>query len=256
MVEVTSYPPGTPAWVDLSTPDVAGACRFYGAVLGWGTQDTGPAGRGYVLFVVRGRTVAGVGPLAGTDQRPAWTTYVCVEDADASTAVARRAGAAVVLAPLDVLDAGRMAVLSDPTGATVALWQPRGHPGAQLADEAGSCCGHELQTRDEDAAVAFYGAVFGWAACPEHADGRRATAWSSGGRRVAALVGMADEVPLQVPAAWLPYFAVADCDAAVARAVDGGGATLAGPADGGRGRSAVLSDPCGAAFAVLAPAAP
>lgn len=252
MAEFTSFPPGTPSWVDLSTADVRGACGFYGRLFDWDVSETGPGGGGYCMFVRRGRHVAGVGPMPVEGQPPLWTTYVTVDDADATTARARAAGATVAVKPMDVLDAGRMAVFVDPTGATIAVWEPRAHQGAQIANEPGALCWNELQTRDTAAAAVFYRAVFGWTTHRRDGPGAPYTEWWRGDDPVGGLTAMPAEVPPQIPAYWLAYFAVDGCEAAVARAAALGGACLAGPLEIPCGRCAVLSDPAGAVFAVIA----
>jgi predicted enzyme related to lactoylglutathione lyase len=255
MAEFSSYPPGTPSWVDLSTPDVPGAQAFYGRLFGWEVGDTGPEGGGYAMFLLRGKYVAGVGPLAMEGQPTAWTTYVCTDDADATVAKVKAAGGTVFVEPMDVLDVGRMAVFADSTGAALAVWQPRAHQGAQLANEPGAFCWNELQTRDTEAAKAFYRAVFGWDAHSSDAPGMAYTEWKRGDDTIGGMMDMPADVPPQVPPYWLTYFAVDDCDGTVAKAAELGGATLVAPMDIPPGRFAVLTDPSGAVFGVIQMAA-
>ncbi|MGA2519508.1 MAG: VOC family protein [Acidimicrobiales bacterium] len=251
MPEFTSYLPGTPSWVDLSTSEVTTAQAFYSSLFGWSVGDTGPDGGGYAMFLLRGKYVAGVGPHVAEGQPSAWTTYVSVEDADATTEKVRAAGGQVVVEPMDVLDVGRMAVLVDPTGAPFAIWQPRAHQGAQLADEPGAFCWNELQTRDTAAAEAFYTSVFGWEPRTSDMPGIAYTEWRQGEHTVGGMMTVPDEVPPQIPAYWLVYFAVEDCDVTVAKATELGGASLLEPTDIAPGRFAVLTDPAGAVFAVI-----
>ncbi len=250
MVEFQSYPPGTPSWVDLSSPDVAGAKAFYGALFGWQATEGSPETGGYCMFQKRGKNVAGLGPIMSEGQPPSWMTYVSVDDAGATMAKVTAAGGTTIVAPMDVLDAGRMAVFIDPTGAALALWQPAAHRGADLANEPGAFTWNELQTRDTDAAKSFYRTVFGWGAHTQ--DGPMAyTEWKRGDDTVGGMMDMPAEVPPQIPAYWLVYFAVDDCDASAAEATTLGGAVLVAPMDVEPGRFAVLSDPTGAIFAVI-----
>ena len=78
MSERTSYEAGTPSWVDLSTPDPDGAQRFYGELFGWEAEDAGPVEEtgGYGMLRLRGKQVAGVGPVMDPNQPPVWSTYV------------------------------------------------------------------------------------------------------------------------------------------------------------------------------------
>lgn len=251
MAEFKSYPPGTPSWVDLGSSDLPASKAFYCALFGWEVVDGGPDSGGYDMFQKQDKNVAGLGPLMAQNQPPAWTTYVSVEDADATTAKVTAAGGTVLVAPMDVLDVGRMAVFLDPTGAAIALWQPRAHHGADLANEPGTFTWNELQTRDVEAAKAFYRSVFGWGAHTSEDGLMPYTEWKRGEDSVGGMMEMPDEVPPQIPAYWLVYFAVEDCDATVTKAAGLGGTTLMPPMDVTPGRFAVLSDPTGAVFAVI-----
>src|SRR3954447_3692733 len=159
------YPPGTPLWVDLGSADVEASRGFYGTLFGWTASEPGPpeAG-GYRFFEQDGKMVAGLGPLMQEGQPSAWSSYVSVVDADATAAAARDAGGSVVVEPMDVMDVGRFAFVSDPGGAVIGLWQPRRHTGAEIVNEPVSLAWNELNTRDVEAAKPFYTAIFGWEA--------------------------------------------------------------------------------------------
>lgn len=250
MPEFTEYAPGTPSWVDLGSPDIDAAKAFYGRLFGWDALDAGPDSGGYHMFQMQGKMVAGLGP-AQDPGPPRWTTYVTVADADTIAAAVKGAGGSVLLEPMDVLDVGRMAVFADPTGAPFSVWQPLAHHGAELANEPGALCWTELNTRDPETAAAFYGAVFGWKA--ETSEGpMQYTELKVDGKSIAGMMDMTGRVPDEVPAHWLVYFAVADCDAAVATTKQSGGQVFMEPMDLPIGRFAVLGDPQGAAFAVIA----
>ena len=109
MSERTSYKPGTPCWVDLGSPDLDAAVEFYGGLFGWevpepeNSEQTG----GYRRATKDGKDVAGMMPLMQEGQPPAWTTYVSVEDAEATAAEVREAGGSVMAEPMDVMDLGR-----------------------------------------------------------------------------------------------------------------------------------------------------
>ena len=164
MSERTSYEPGTPSWVDLSTPDVDASARFYGGLFGWEVEAAGTPEEtgGYAMFKLRGRNVAGVGPIMQEGQPPVWSTYVSTDDADAAVARAQQAGGAVIVEPMQVMDAGRMAFVAHPSGGYVGLWEPARHIGAELVNEPGALDWNELHTRDVDGAKGFYSALFGW----------------------------------------------------------------------------------------------
>jgi predicted enzyme related to lactoylglutathione lyase len=252
MTTFDSYKPGQPSWVDLSTSDAATSKRFYTGLFGWEVQEQGPEAGGYALFTLGGKNVAGVGPIMMEGQPTAWTTYVNVADAAASVAKVKSAGGTVFVEPMDVLDVGTMSVFADPTGAALALWQPKAHHGADIANEPGSFCWNELQTRDTDAAATFYEAVFGWTASAADMGGMTYTEWKLGDATIGGMMPMPAEVPEQVPAYWLTYFAVEDCDATVEKAGGLGATTLVPPMDIEPGRFAVVTDPVGAAFGFIA----
>jgi uncharacterized protein len=252
MPEVSGYEPGTPSWVDLASPDLDRSIGFYGDLFGWdasrGPEEVG----GYTMFTQGGKNVCGGGPLMAEGQPPAWATYVSVADADGTAALVGANGGTVFLAPMDVLDVGRMAVFGDPEGAAISVWQPRAHPGAGLVNEPVSLSWNELRTRDWDAAGAFYGAVFGWR-LDRHGEGGpvRYGELFLGDHMVGGVLPMADlGMPAEVPAHWLAYFAVADVDAMVARVVEVGGGVMTPGMDIPQGRIAVLAGPHGEAFGI------
>ncbi|MGA3149861.1 MAG: VOC family protein, partial [Acidimicrobiales bacterium] len=144
---------------------------------------------------------------------------------------------------------------ADPTGAAAAVWQPRRHLGAGLVNEPGALAWNELSTRDTAAAKKFYGEVFGWAAETADMGGMEYTMWKLNGNDVGGMMAMPAEVPAEVPSHWLAYFGTADCDATVATATGLGATLFAGPVDIPAGRFAVLGDPNGAMFGVIALAA-
>jgi predicted enzyme related to lactoylglutathione lyase len=256
MPTVEIYEPGTPSWVDLASPDLPASVAFYTSLFGWTAIDQGEEAGHYHMLELRGLPVAGAASIMMEGQPPAWTTYLSVKDADASVAKIKEAGGTVWVEPMDVLDVGRMAVFSDPTGAAAAVWQPKAHQGAGLVNEPGALVWNELSTRDTGAAKSFYGDVFGWGANTAPMGPMEYTEWQLGGRGIGGMMQMAPHMPAEMPAFWLAYFAVVDCDATCAAATGLGASVMAPPMDIPAGRFAVLLDPTGAAFGVIAMAAP
>jgi predicted enzyme related to lactoylglutathione lyase len=248
-MEMTSYAPGTPSWVDLGTPDAAGASAFYSGLFGWDIQEGPPEAGGYRICMLKGQPVAGLGPQMNTDIPPFWASYVSVTDADEATAKARAGGATVFVEPMDVLTVGRMAVFADPAGAAISVWQPRDMPGAGLCNEPGTFAWNELMTRDVPGAIEFYGGVFGWGA--ETVGDGSYTEWKLDGRSVGGMLAMPAEMPAEMPPMWTVYFAVDDADAAVARVTELGGSVMRPPMTIEPGRFAVVADPYGAVFNVM-----
>ena len=246
-MEMTRYDHGVPSWADIGVHDVPAGVAFYAALFGLDGQDLGPEAGHYTILSKDGRQVAAIS-TAQDPGPPHWTTYVNVDDADAVAARAVEAGGAVLVAPMDVMTAGRMLVLSDTTGAVVAAWQPKDHIGAQLVNEPGAMTWNELSTSDLAASKAFYTAVFGWSwgGAEEYAE------FQVGGRTVGGAMPRPEGMPAEVPDHWLVYFGSGDVDADVAKAQALGASVAVGPTDiPGTGRFAVLVDPEGALFALF-----
>ena len=255
MPELSEHAPGAPCWVDIGT-DVEPAKAFYGELFGWEPRDAGPPDQtgGYGFFLNHGRLVAGYGPQQSPGP-PYWATYMCVRDAEATADRVKAAGGTVFMEPMDVMEAGRMGVFADPGGAVFSIWQPGDHRGAQLVGEPGSFCWNELNTRDVEGALSFYGSVFDWTSQAREMPGGNYTELRTEDRPVAGLLDMTGRVPEEVPPHWLVYFAVDDCDASLARLESLGGSRIVGPFDIPPGRFAVARDPQGAHFALIRRAA-
>jgi hypothetical protein len=154
---------------------------------------------------------------------------------------------------MDVLDAGRMGLFADTTGAVFGVWQPGVHPGAGVVNEPGALCWNELVSTDPHASLAFYPAVFGWGVSALPPDGPlQYGEWQLAGRTIGGVMPKPPGVPAEVPSYWGVYFAVTDTDTAVARATELGATVLMPPTDIEPGRFAVLTDPVGATFNVIA----
>ncbi|MEV4654893.1 VOC family protein [Micromonospora sp. NPDC049301] len=250
---MSTVPPGTPCWADLATPDLTDARRFYPELFGWtGRVTPEPEAGGYTIFLLDGRSVAGAGPPAIPDQVPIWSTYVATDDAELVAGRVERAGGQVVVPPFEVFDRGRMAVFADPAGATFSVWQPLAMPGAEAFNVPGAMSWTELVTPDPEGAKVFYELVFGWQPDDQVVGGMTYTGWRLGAQIVAGMMPpFADDFPADLPAYWTVYFAVADADAAAARASELGGTILVPPRDNPAGRFAALRDPQGALFSVI-----
>jgi uncharacterized protein len=278
MLERDVYPPGVPCWVDTGQPDPEAALAFYSGLFGWEFEDRMPADAPGQYFVgqLRGRDVAAVGSQPdGAPPTPVWNTYIWVDSADDTAAKVKEAGGSVLMEPFDVGDAGRMAVLADPSGAVFCVWQARAATGAHLVNEPGTWNFSELNTRDPEGAKAFYGAVFGWEVGSIGGENGGYEFWRKPGYgdflaerdpglrermaevqapegfedAVAWLVPMtSDRFPEDRPPHWSITFAVDDADAVADRAAELGGKVLVPPMDAPWVRMTVVSDPQGAVF--------
>ncbi len=273
MAERDGYIPGVPCWIDTSHPDPQAVLPFYSGLFGWEFENVAPDGSPEAYFIgrLRGGDVAAVGGAipAGAPQVATWNTYVWVANADESVAAARDAGGAVLMEPFDVTDSGRMAVLTDPEGATFCVWQANRHKGARIVNEHGSLNFNVLTTRDPEAAAAFYGAVFGWQllslpagpmwTLPGYGDhleeitpGARERFAQFGAPEgfidvVAALNPIADE-EAETAANWGVTFGVDNADDTAAKTRELGGEVVVGPFDAPWSKTVVLKDPQGARF--------
>jgi uncharacterized protein len=255
VAERTEHAPGTFSWVDVTTTDLDGAAAFYKGLLGWDHVDS-PIGDGavYRLFQLHGKIVAG-GVEQQAEQRshgipPHWNNYVTVEDLEARAARAADLGGTVVVPSFDVMTAGRMAVIQDPTGAYLSMWEPRESIGATRVNEPGCLTWNDLVSTDPAAAREFYGGLFGWR-YEAMGEGSADEYWVcfNGDRSNGGLMKTPQE---GMPSFWYPYFAVEDADAAKRRIEELGGQPMVGPQDVPQGRFVVAADPQGAAFAVFA----
>jgi uncharacterized protein len=253
----TSYEPGTPCWVELSgTPDIEASAGFYGELFGWEIPELPNSAElgGYRRAKKDGKDVAGVSPAMQDGQPCVWATYVSVADADATAAKVGEAGGQTIAPVMDVMGLGKMAVFSDSAGAAIGIWEPGSFAGAELVNDDGAFGWNELATRDVASSREFYGTVFDWSV--EDQDmGEMGTyhVWKRSGESVGGMLDITGVFPDEVPNHWLVYFTVADTDAALATVTANGGKVNFGPVDIPVGRFAIVVDPQGAAFAVLAP---
>jgi predicted enzyme related to lactoylglutathione lyase len=181
---------------------------------------------------------------------PHWLSYISVTNADESLEKAKAEGATVMNGPFDVSTAGRMAVINDPTGAVFAIWQPKETHGSGIYNVPNSFCWNELGTTDTQKAGEFYAKVFGWTRETDSSP-MPYTMFKNGDRGAGGMYQLMPEMG-PIPPHWLVYFAVDDCDATVQKATELGARVLKAAQDiPGIGRFAVLSDPQGAAFAII-----
>jgi predicted enzyme related to lactoylglutathione lyase len=250
------HAPGTPSWTDLTSPDLVISARFYGGLLGWDTALRGPAELtgGYLTFQLDGADVAGLGRLVDGDDPPAWTTYFAVRDVDEVREAVDDNGGTTMVPPVDVLEMGRRALFTDPTGAVFGVWQPEGHEGADLVGVSGAMCWNQLASRNIEAAKRFYGKVFEWEGMTTPYETSTYTTFRLDGREIVGMVEMDRSWPRGLPSHWMTYFGVADCDAMAERAVELGGEVSVEPYDVPQiGRAAVIGDPHGAVFSIVTP---
>lgn len=244
------------SWTDLSTPEPAKVKGFYEALFGWETEDM-PAGEGmtYTMFRKGGKDVAGLGaqPPEQTAQGipPSWNSYITVDDVDAVTDQVEGLGGQVIMAPMDVMDAGRMAVIQDSTGAVVCLWQPLNHRGAGLFNEHGALTWNELATRDQASATAFYERLLGWSYDQMQSPAGPYEVIMNQDRPNGGILQMNHQWPEHVPSHWMVYFAVDDVAESTKKVEELGGSVHRPPFEIGVGKMSVVADPSGGVFTLF-----
>jgi predicted enzyme related to lactoylglutathione lyase len=250
MGQRTSHAPGTLSWADLSTTDTEGAQAFYTGLFGWEAEDNPIPGDGvYTMLKKDGRAAAALSAIQQEGQPPVWNSYVTVESADDAAAAAQQHGGIVVMEAFDVMEAGRMAVIQDPTGAFFSVWEPRANIGAEVVNEPGTLTLNQLNTGAPERAQEFYAGAFGWRFEP--VEGGDVPYWGiyNGDRLNAGMMQLPTEG--RVPSHWLVYFGSESVDADAGRIGELGGRVMLEPAPIPGGRILVAADPQGAVFALF-----
>ena len=245
-------------WHELVTTDPDAAADFYSKVVPWKTQDSGMPS--YTLWMAGKTQIGGLTGLpesaeAGTP--PHWIVYIATPDVDATVADAERLGGKVVKEPADIPNMGRFAVLTDPQGATFAVYTPpapppEGSAGAKPGD--GEFTWHELATTDFGAALDFYVELFGWDRGPAHDMGAMGV-YQIIEHQGAQVGGVYNLQGAATPPHWLSYVQVPDVTKATEAAKGDGARVLNGPMEvPGGSWITMLEDPQGGSFAVVEPA--
>jgi uncharacterized protein len=259
MPHVDSHTPATINWVDFVSTDLEAATGFYTGLFGWETEDMPmPGGEGiYRFFRLGGRDAAAGGTMpaemAAQGIPSHWNVWVATDSAAEVVEKAAAAGGQVLMPPMTMGPSGTLAMVADPGGAAIGVWQADQHIGAGVVDEPGAMVWYEVNTRAFEECKRFYGQVVGWAAEPLEAPGINYATWRLGDRTVAGMLEMNEQWE-GIPSSWMVYFAVGDTDEAAKRATELGGSVGAPPFDTAYGRIAVLADPAGGHFSVLTPA--
>ena len=252
-------PAGAPCWIDLMTSDMARSQEFYTALFGW-SYEVGDAEKygGYTMAFKDGKTVAGLmqSQQDGEGYPDMWSTYLRVDNIETTMDAAKNAGAIPYMEPMDVPEQGKMAMIGDPGGASIGMWEFGGHTGFQAHEEAGAAAWHELHSKDYTAAVDFYKEVFGlqtsvMSDSPEF----RYTNLVDGDKELAGIMDAAAFLPDEVPSSWQIYFQTDDVDATIAKVLTLGATIINAAEDSPYGRIAGLTDCTGAMFKLVQPPA-
>jgi predicted enzyme related to lactoylglutathione lyase len=258
MPHIEKHRRGSFCWIELATTDQNAAKKFYTSLFGWAVDDfpMGP-GASYSIFRLQGCDAAAAYTIR-PEQRsagvpPHWMIYIAVDSADATAKRAAEFGGKVLAPPFDVGTFGRMAVIQDPTGATFALWQPKENQGTGITGEPGTLCWADLSTPNPVRAGKFYSDLFGWEIVAD-TDDKPDSGYlhiKNGEDFIGGIPPTAHRDP-NMPAHWLAYFYVENCDASAAKARELGASFYLDPMTmEGVGRFAVVADPQQAVFAIF-----
>ena len=260
MPHIDAHAPGSFCWFELATTDQAAAKQFYAQLFGWDIEDfpMGPT-ETYTLFKLHGRDAAAAYTMQAEQRQagvpPFWMIYVAVDNADAMADRVKTLGGQVMAPPFDVMDMGRMAVVTDPAGTHFAIWQSKSHHGTGVTAEPGTVNWVEISVPDRSKIMAFYEQLFGWkfATGKENRPATPADDYphiALGDRMIGGLPGPEQRDP-NAPPHMLAYFSTSDVAASTAKAKSLGASVVVDVMDiGENGKISVLSDPQGAFFAL------
>jgi predicted enzyme related to lactoylglutathione lyase len=240
-------------WHDHMTKDPKAAIAFYTDVVGWKTQPFAGAGD-YTMWVGSQGPLGGVTKLpdraAKMGAPPNWMGHVQVDDVDAAAALTKKLGGKVVNEPEDIPTVGRFAVISDPQGAVLSIFEPNASMALHDASKEGEFCWNELVTSDQTAAFAFYSQLLGWKTLQEMDMGAMGTyrIYGVGDQQLGGMMNTPKGNPL--PPSWIYYVETRDLEGSITRAKKDGGKLMNGPVDVPGGRIVQLMDPQGALFAL------
>lgn len=255
--KITNHPHGVFCWSELCTSDWKKGKAFYTELFGWGADDQ-PIGGDlyYTMLQKQGDDVAAMYQMpvdqAQSDIPSHWLAYIAVDNIDSVAEQAKLLGAEIIAGPHDVMDAGRMVLLNEPGGALFALWQGNQHKGSKRLGELNTPYWHELATRNSEKSRAFYCQLLGWESEITPMENMDYTLFKVDGKPVAGMLEMTDEWPAEIPAHWMIYLAVDDCDSYALNAQQLGGEICVPPTDiPDVGRFSVITDPQGAVFSII-----
>lgn len=256
MANFTSHKAGTFCWSELCTHDWQQGKQFYCDLFDWGFDDQ-PIGPDtyYTMLQKEGVDIAAMYQMEPNrrdlDVPSHWLSYIAVANVDECVVRAQALGAQLLHGPHSVGDAGRMALLVEPDGAVFALWQGMAHPGARKLQEPGTVCWSELASKNSAKSQAFYCQLFDWQIEVVPMENMTYVMFKQGDDNVAGMLEMTEEWR-DIPAHWMTYFAVENCDESAAKAQKLGAVICVPPTDvADVGRFSVITDPQGAAFSII-----
>jgi len=253
---MTSYAPGTFCWVDLATFDTNAAKKFYNELFGWTPLDTPMGGDMiYTIMTINDKPVAALYEMMPQQREmnvPSnWLSYINVTNISDTLEVVRNNNGNILMDRMDNMDAGISAIIQDPEGAIVSLWEPKKEIGSAYWGDPGTLCWVEHWSHDNKKAVPFLEAVFGWKAKTEKMGMGEYTQFYLGENAVTGLFVLPEEMK-DVPSNWLPYFYTSNIDASVEIILKNNGKVIMAKLFvEGVGYYGVFSDDQGAVFGLV-----
>jgi predicted enzyme related to lactoylglutathione lyase len=246
---------GKVVWVEMVTPDLANAKRFYSGLFGWTFRDIHVGKTPYALALLDGRPVGGLHQRlvpSGEQRRPAWLPFVAVRDVDAAKRTALENGAKVVVEPRDYRQRGRQAIFADPEGAVFAVLASSSGDPSDVLPAPGEWIWSSLLVQDPDKDAAFYQALFGYDVFDVPSDdGLDHVILSSDDFARASVNALPSHSSRRHPH-WLNFVRVVDAVDGAAKVVALGGRVLVEPhADRHGGKVAIVADPTGGPFGLM-----
>lgn len=250
MTHVTEHPlDGTPTWINLMVPDVERAKEFYGGLFGW-TFAAGPAETSQTLCLLDGRTAAGLMEhIAPEVTALTWYVYLATAQLEQTLQRAVAAGAEVINDPIELPGQGTFAIVRDPGGAIIGLWQGEAGIGCTVVNEPGALVRSDLVTPDPLYAKDFYPAIFDYTT--DTYDGVPGLDFTyllrADGHRIGGILGDAAAEHSE----WVVCFDVVDLEAASQHVIELGGRVARADISYLYGDFAVVHDPFGTKFALV-----
>ena len=254
----TKLIPGEFCWAELYTQNMENAVPFYQSLFGWQTKTVPiDTNQNYTFFNVGEKGIAGGfeinSEMKAHNFSPQWNSYILVEDIQKSVAKAKSLGAEVLKDVSDVMDMGKMAILTDPTGAIISLWQNLKPTANESLSKLtpGTIGWNELITSDIEKATEFYSKLFNWSPeVEEFQPGSTYTTFLNNGIPVAGMVKYMEGGA--VGSRWSVYFTVDNIEESMNIAVDNGADICFAPIDiEGVGRFTMVRDPEEVFFSIM-----
>lgn len=254
---MTTRSKGRVVWHDLMVADTAKAINFYTKLFNWTIEefDMGEQGK-YPMIKVGDKTIGGFMPPPGEGLPAHWIGYFACDDVDASLLTVKEMNGTAMGEPMDIPDVGRCAFAADPTGAAFALFS-----GGNEEEEDGQkpalweFCWDELMTPDIEAAMTFYGNLFGYNYTDMNPDGEDVYKVANQGElERAGIMKFPEAVPYNAPPVphWQTYVVVDHLEKRFRHAINMGATEIMPPMElPNVGRMALIQDPFGAVLGLF-----